>query len=98
MNIKKTICFFNSTKTWGGGEKWHYEMSTYLYSKGCDVLVIVSPNSELSKKLEKIGIPQEKIKVSNFSYINFTKVKHVAEIYIKYNVSTVVMNSSEDMK
>ncbi|CAL2084394.1 Glycosyltransferase involved in cell wall biosynthesis [Tenacibaculum sp. 190524A05c] len=98
MRNNKTICFFNSTKTWGGGEKWHYEMATYLHTQGFKVLVIVSPNSELSQKLSEIGVPQEEIKVSNFSYLSSSKIKKVVNFYEKHNVGTVVMNSSEDMK
>ena len=98
MSEAKTICFFNSTKTWGGGEKWHYEMSSFLHSQGDKVLVIVSPNSELSKKLKLKGVPTEEIKVSNFSYVNVSKVNKVARFYNKHKVKTVVMNSSEDMK
>ncbi|WP_442266264.1 glycosyltransferase family 4 protein [Tenacibaculum sp. ZS6-P6] len=98
MDNNKTICFFNSTKTWGGGEKWHYEMSSYLFLKGIKVLVIVSPNSELQKKVNTVGIPYEEVKVSNFSYLNSKKVTNVAAFLINHNVSTIVMNSSEDMK
>ncbi|WP_299679144.1 glycosyltransferase family 4 protein [uncultured Tenacibaculum sp.] len=98
MDNKKTICFFNSTRTWGGGEKWHYEMSSYLFSKRIKVLVIVSPNSELQNKVNTVGIPYEEIKVSNFSYLNSKKIANVATFLKNHNVSTIVMNSSEDMK
>ena len=31
------VCFFNTVKSWGGGEKWHYEIQVfkegYTYSK-----------------------------------------------------------------
>jgi glycosyltransferase involved in cell wall biosynthesis len=98
MNKKNTICFVNTTKTWGGGEKWHFEMATYLHKKGYNILVIASPNSELSKKLAKEKVPQENIKISNFSYVNFYKVNKVISFYNNHNVSTVVINSSQDMK
>lgn len=93
-----TICFFNPTKSWGGGEKWHYEMSVYLHSLGFKVLVIVSPGSALSTKLFAKGIPQEEIKVSNFSFLNFNKVQRVISFFKKHYVFKVVMNSSKDMK
>lgn len=98
MNNKGCICFFNSTKTWGGGEKWHYEMAMYLHAKGYKVLVIVSPESQLSKRLQTKNIPQEKIKISNFSYLNPRKINKVASFYKKHSVYSVIMNSSEDMK
>lgn len=94
----QTICFFNSTKTWGGGEKWHFEMACYFFEKGFKVLVIVSPNSVLQKKLKERQVPTESIKVSNLSFINFVKLNKVKYFYKKHNVNTVVLNSSEDMK
>jgi len=94
----QTICFFNSTQSWGGGEKWHYEMATYLHEKGLKVLVVVSPNSELQKKLKAKQVPTECISVGNLSFLNPFKIAKVHSFYKKYNVTTVVLNSSEDMK
>lgn len=98
MKETKTICFFNSTKTWGGGEKWHFEMSTFLHSQGVKVLVIVSPNSELCKKLKDNGVLIEEIGVSKFSYVNLSSVSSVVKFYKKHLVYSVILNSSEDMK
>ncbi len=98
MVKNSTICFFNSTKTWGGGEKWHYEMASYLHKKGHKVLVIVCPNSVLSEKLMKASIPIEEIKVSKLSYLKSNKVKKIISFYKKHQVGTVVLNSSNDMK
>lgn len=27
------VCFFNTTRAWGGGEKWHLEAATYLWQQ-----------------------------------------------------------------
>ena len=43
------ICFFNTAKAWGGGEKWHLEISSYLHEKGYPVFVIAHEDSELFK-------------------------------------------------
>ena len=95
---KQTICFFNSTKSWGGGEKWHFEMASYLFEKNYSVLVIVAPDSPLHQKLQEKQIPTETIKVSNSSFLNPFKIKTVKGFYKKHKVTTVVLNSSEDMK
>lgn len=98
MKNNTTICFFNTTKTWGGGEKWHFEMAINLFKNNIKVLVVVSENSELHKKLKSKNIQVEVVNVSNFSYLNPFKVKKVKKIYQKHQVKTVVLNSSEDMK
>lgn len=94
----QTICFFNSTETWGGGEKWHFEMASFLHKRGHNVLVIVSPHSELENRLQEQQIPTEAIDVFNFSYLNAVKVARVADFFKKHHVTTVVLNSSQDMK
>ncbi len=94
----KTICFFNSTQSWGGGEKWHYEMACYLFEKKYNVVVIVARHSVLHQKLKEKQIPVECIHVGNLSFLNPFKVAQVKTFYKKHGVHVVVLNSSEDMK
>lgn len=98
MTNKETICFFNSTKSWGGGEKWHLEMALALFEKGYKVLIITSPNSELYKKVIRTKVPVECLNVFKFSYLSLKKINRVIAFYKKHNVKVVVTNSSEDMK
>jgi len=94
----KTICFFNSTKIWGGGEKWHYEISSYMHSKGYNVLVITNDESELFKKLEKTSIKCIGVKVNNQSFLNAKKINIIKNILINNNVETILINLSRDLK
>ena len=41
----KKICFFNSSKNWGGGEKWHFETAKILWEKGYEIIVLGNINS-----------------------------------------------------
>ena len=61
-------CFFNTVKTWGGGEKWHLEVASYLHSKGQKVILVAAPNSSLAEKARTIGITVETISLSNLSF------------------------------
>ena len=94
----KTICFFNSTKAWGGGEKWHFETSLHLHGLGHSVLVIAHLKSELYKKVSKTSIPCLAIHVGNLSFLSFLKIEAVAKILRNNNVGTVIMNLSRDLK
>jgi len=97
MTKDKTICFFNSAKMWGGGEKWHYETALLMHKNGYRVLVITSPQSPLQKRLPK-EIACETVNVENLSYLNFFKVNRLKNIFLKYRVGTVVFILSEDLK
>lgn len=94
----KTICFFNSIKTWGGGEKWHFEMASFISSQAYNVLFYTNEKSVLNNKIENKNIEKFFTKVGNFSYINLFKVNKVAKIFKENNVDVVIINSSQDMK
>ncbi len=95
---KHTICFFNSMESWGGGEKWHFDMATWLVKQHCRVIYISSPGSPLSQKLGEMGIPGYEMKVSNLSFLNLIKLIRISLIYRKEQVDTVITNLSGDMK
>ncbi len=94
----KTICFFNSTEAWGGGEKWHLEASTYLHALGYPVLVITHINGELYNRLLDSGIQCLGTRVANLSFLNLLKIRSIKKILERNNVGTIVMNLSRDLK
>ena len=94
----KKISFFNSIKTWGGGEKWHYEMATYASSQSYDVLFFSNKNGVLNNKIQNHNIKKSYVEIGNFSYLNFLKVKKVATILKENAVEVIIINSSQDMK
>ncbi|MCL5245895.1 glycosyltransferase [Cellulophaga sp. 20_2_10] len=94
----KNICFLNSTKSWGGGEKWHYEASTYMHSKGHNVLVVTNKESELYNKLKGSKVNSIPLKIGNFSFLNPFKIKKLKSILKDYKIEIIVINLSEDLK
>ncbi len=92
------ICFFNTAKAWGGGEKWHLEVSSYLHGKGHSVFVIAHKESVLLQKLKHADIPCMGIKVGNLSFLNPYKRNLVFKILKKQGVRSIVMNLSSDVK
>lgn len=93
-----TICFFNTTDSWGGGEKWHLETCNYMHQKGYKVLFVCNQDSELSKRLCTTQIPYVEVQLSNLSFINPLKVKGIQQIFTKHKVETLLMNLSRDVK
>ncbi|NJB37532.1 glycosyltransferase [Croceivirga sp. JEA036] len=94
----KTICFFNTAKAWGGGEKWHLEVSQYLNDRGFSVFVIAHPDSVLAAKLSKTNIPFQTIALGNLSFLNPVKRVIVKKTLAKRQLETIVMNLSSDVK
>ncbi|PRX54107.1 glycosyltransferase [Flagellimonas meridianipacifica] len=92
------LCFFNTAKAWGGGEKWHFEVSSYLHQKGHSVLVIAHSESVLYDKLLKAGIPCQGIGLTNLSFLNPLKHASIKNLLKKNNVRTIIMNLSRDVK
>ena len=98
VNQKQTICFFNTMKTWGGGEKWHYDTASYLVKRNYKALFISSANSVLSGKLKEIGIAGYAIRITNLSFLNPVKVYRISRIFKREKVGVLVTNLSGDMK
>jgi len=94
----KVICFFNSAKSWGGGEKWHYDIAIRLHEKGYKVIVITNNKSELYLRLKEADIKTYSIKISNYSFLNPFKIRKVSSILKKENVSTIIINLPSDLK
>lgn len=95
---KKVICLFNSQSTWGGGEKWHFDVASHLKKRGYQVRYISSPGSPLSVKMEEIGVKGYQLKVSNLSFMNPVRVLKLSRILRKEKIGSIVMNLSGDMK
>lgn len=99
MSQKIHLCFFNTTRFWGGGEKWHLETATYLASRGHRVLFVVHPGGELHKRLAA----QKTIRVvplaaSNLSFLNPFKFYRLLNRFRSEKIQTVVFNGSSDVK
>ncbi|MBT9190171.1 glycosyltransferase [Zobellia russellii] len=93
-----SICFFNTAVAWGGGEKWHFEVSQHLHNKGIPVFVVAHSKSILLEKLKKTDIPHKEIALSNLSFINPLKIVLVRNILKTCIIDSIVMNLSSDVK
>lgn len=99
MSFKKNvICFFNSNKEWGGGEKWHHDFLCKLNHAGYPVLAITHVAGELGAKLARLKCLQLQIRVRNLSFINPVKVFRVYLFLKRNNVKTVILGLPADIK
>ncbi|MCK5464272.1 MAG: glycosyltransferase, partial [Bacteroidales bacterium] len=95
---REKICFFNSLKSWGGGEKWHFDISTGLGEMGYNVFVFANQRSELMKRIDETPVEHYNISVSNLSFINPFKIIRLRNIFRKEKVKTLIVNLSSDLK
>jgi len=96
--MENTVCFFNSCKKWGGGEKWHLENALYLKESGYNVIMGVYKNSELHKRSMNVGLQCFTHRISNLSFLNplaYFSVKFQLE---EHKVSHIVMAVPADVK
>lgn len=96
--MSKTICFFNTAIPWGGGEKWHFEMAKNLHESGYSVWIYCHKKSVLSEKAKANNIPYKTINNNNASFLNPLTLLHFARMFKKDQISTLVLNLSQDVK
>lgn len=97
--LPKCICFFNSNKAWGGGEKWHFENALLARDKGYRVCVVANRVSALADRLaDQPGIELMRIAIGNTSFLNPLKLLQLASFYRANAVDAVIMALPSDMK
>ena len=98
MSAKRNICFFNTTKFWGGGEKWHFEAAEMMSKTQNKTFFICDRESELSNRLAGINVTQFHITANNLSFLNAAKVNRLVQFLKNNKVDTVIFNSPKDLK
>lgn len=92
------ICFFNSARIWGGGEKWHLEAAGVLHRNGHNVLLVANGQGQLYKRAVAQGIPAVALDVRNLSFLNPFKLLKTRSLFRRHHVDVVVMNLPADLK
>lgn len=92
----KNVCFVNTCKSWGGGEKWHFS-TVKAFSEKFNVSIITNMNSELYHRI-KNEIDCYPFKISNLSFLNPVKIYKLFDFFKKEKINTVVLNLPSDVK
>ena len=92
------LCFFNSLISWGGGEKWHFDISKRLVQSGYKAIAVTNKNSELYKRITATGIKTYQVPIANLSFLNPFKIMHLIRIFRKEKIKTLIINLSSDLK
>ena len=92
------ICFVNTVKSWGGGEKWHLEVSMRLHADGYKVILVSSRGSELIKRAIANKVPYRMLRIRNLSFLNPIKIFLIYKLLKREKVGTLIINLSTDLK
>lgn len=92
------VCLFNAIKSWGGGEKWHYDTAMGLVGRGVDVCAIVGRGGVLEEKFVGVGIHHSSHTIKNLSFLNPFKVFALYQYLKREKVDLIVFNSAPDVK
>ncbi|MCP1223111.1 glycosyltransferase [Sebaldella sp. S0638] len=92
------VCFFNSEKKWGGGEKWHFKMAKLFSGQGYNVILAGRNNSELLLKAHRENMNIRGFNIGKYSFLNIVKIFQIYKFLKKNNIDTIFMNSSIDLK
>lgn len=92
------VCFFNTNKDWGGGEKWHFEMAARLQQEGYEAIAVTGENTPLQEKMISSGLPNKAYDIGNISFLNFYKIIKLKRFFQKEQIAILIMNLSADVK
>ncbi len=93
-----TICFFNTNKAWGGGEKWHFENACGLRERGYSVCIVAHTNSPLHAKALEAGIPAFGLALNSLSFLNPFHLGTIRHIFRRTGTALALFNLSRDVK
>lgn len=94
----RNVCFFNSVKFWGGGEKLHLEYALEFKKKDYNVFVVCKTNSPLYTKANSYGLDLFGVTVRNLSFLNPLKLLKLVRFYKQEKIDTVIFSGSSDLK
>lgn len=95
---KKTICFFNSNKAWGGGEKWHFTTCKEFARQGYKTILVTNTSSALKVRADEERLNVYPFRVGNLSFLNPLKIFIFFLFFKMKKVDAVVMNLPADLK
>ena len=94
----KSICFFNSNKAWGGGEKWHMTSALELKRRGYNTIMVTNINSQLREKARLEGLNVYYFQIGNLSFLNPIKIFTLFLFFKTKKFDTIIMNLPADLK
>ena len=94
----KTVCFFNTNKAWGGGEKWHLTTAKELERRGYKSILVTHVHSQLKLKAINERLDVYPFNIGNLSFLNPLKIFVMALFLKTKKVDAIICNLPADLK
>ena len=95
----RTVCFCNSNRPWGGGEKWHMDAALALAERGWRTLVLCHPKGELFRRLQgATGISLLPFPLGSLSFLNPCTRFRLTRLFREERVDALITNLPADLK
>lgn len=98
QNIPLHVCFINSCRVWGGGEKWHFEAATGLPTSAFQVTTITGKGTPLHRRLQTAGITTLAFAIGNLSFLNPFLLIRLWWFFRSSSIDTLILNLPADLK
>lgn len=98
---KINLCIYNDCKTWGGGEKWNYDLVLYLLKnrrEDFNLFCVLTKDKPLHHKLKNIPLAIRFSKPSKLGFLNPFTVLALSYYLRKKHIDTIILNNSPVMK
>lgn len=93
------ICFFNTSRSWGGGEKWAHDFACASRGAGAEVFAVVHAESVLGDRLEARGdVTVHRQPVANLTFLNPLALLRLARFFRQNRIDAVIMALPADLK
>jgi len=92
------ILFVNFSKSWGGGEFWHFQQVLELHRRGYDVFMLTNEGSLLQQKVKQTQVRGESLRITNRSFLNPGKLFILARILRDFHPDCMILNGPNDLK
>jgi len=96
--MKLRVCFFNSCRAWGGGEKWHLDAASALTERGYAVCVAADRKGRLLQKVVEKGMQGLPVRIGNLSALNPLKLWRLIRLFRRLQLDAIILNLPSDLK
>ena len=97
--VQPVLCFCNTSKTWGGGEKWHLEAALAFARRGYKVFLVCQSHSALHQRAgEHPELNLFPVRLGRFSFLNPILMGAFTSFLRLNAVHAVVLNLPSDLK
>lgn len=93
-----TICFFNSIRFWGGGEKLHLELAVGCKALGHHVVIACNKNGILWQRAQEAGLECVDVRVTKFSFLNTFHINKISNTLASIQANAIIFTASQDAK